>query len=210
MIKQKTQIFTKKFLLFLFFAANVCNLFTVIGKQPLSSSPCSNVKILNHLVKWGHRTVNTPRKIEAIIIHSSYNALTTDSFDINGILNEYKQMNVSPHYIIDRHGTIYRLVEDKNVAYHPGKSRLPNGRTNVNEVSIGIEIINTKEDSPTEAQYISLAKLVKCIESKYPIRYILSHSDIAPGRKTDPWNFDWKKFNAMMTESQNSKTKGQK
>ena len=118
--------------------------------------------------------------------------MSADSFSIDAILQEYRNIGVSPHYIINRVGTIYRLVADKDIAYHAGKSRLPDGKKDVNAVSIGIEIINTREDSPTEAQYISLANLVKCLKSKFPIKYVLGHSDIAPGRKTDPWNFDWK------------------
>ncbi len=159
---------------------------------------CDSMSIISHLVNWGYRKPHRPRTIEAIIIHSSYNAASPDSFSLQGVLREYKDADVSPHYIIDRKGNIYRLVADKDIAYQAGKSRLPDGKTNVNEVSIGIEIINTMRDSPTQAQYISLAKLVHCLQSKYPIKYVLGHKDIAPGRKTDPWNFNWKKFRALL------------
>ena len=177
------------------------NLFLISGhSQSSHPSPCTEVKIVNNVVDWGQRRVDHPRRIEAIIIHSSYNALGPDSFSVKGILREYKEAGVSPHYIIDRAGTIYRLVPDKNIAYQAGKSRLPDGKTDVNSVSIGIEIVNTIHDSPTEQQYVSLAKLVRCLEGKYPVRYVLGHKDIAPGRKTDPWNFDWAKFHAMLGE----------
>ncbi len=169
--------------------------------QPQSGAPqhpCGQVKVVGRLVHWGHRKADHPRKIEAIIIHSSYNALTADSFSVAGVLKEYKGIDVSPHYIIDRDGTIYRLVRDRDVAYHAGKSRLPDGAKDVNPVSIGIELVNTIHDSPTDAQYLSLAKLIRCLKSKYSIRYLLGHSDIAPGRKTDPWNFDWKRFDLML------------
>ncbi len=166
-----------------------------------SKAPPIRPKIVNHLLSWGHKTVDRQRTIEAIIIHSSYNALTADSFSVSGILREYKEYGVSPHYIIARDGTIYRLVRDGDIAYQAGKSRLPDGKTDVNAVSIGIEIINTPHDSPTAAQYKSLASLVKWLESKYPVRYVLGHKDIAPGRKTDPWNFDWTKFRSMIKES---------
>jgi len=162
------------------------------------STPCNQLKIQNRFISWGHKKISGTRKIEAIIIHSSYNVRGSDSFDINAILKEYRQINVSPHYIIDRHGTIYKLVNDRDIAYHAGKSRLPDGITDVNEVSIGIELVNTESDSPTEEQYISLMNLVKCLEKKYEMKYILGHSDIAPRRKTDPWNFDWQKFSEML------------
>ncbi len=175
-------------------------LFIGQSKGAVAQPPCSHLKIIDHLVSWGHKTVNRPRKIEAIIIHSSYNALTPDSFSVAGILREYKDIDVSPHYIIDRDGNIYKLVPERDIAYQAGKSRLPDGTTNVNSVSIGIEIVNTIHDSPTNAQYESLASLVDCLRSKYAIKYVLGHKDIAPGRKTDPWNFDWKKFDGMLKE----------
>jgi N-acetylmuramoyl-L-alanine amidase len=170
----------------------------IAGLTGNSSTPCDSVKIKDNLVSWGHKKVDLPRRIEAIIIHSSYNALTSDSFSVDGILEEYKRINVSPHYIIDRSGVIYRLVRDEEIAYHAGKSRLPDGKTDVNRVSIGIELINTETAPPTEAQYVSLMKLITCLKEKYPVKYVLGHSDIAPGRKTDPWDFDWQKLDAML------------
>lgn len=160
---------------------------------------CNEINVIDKLTNWGYlKTIKSGRTVEAIIIHSSYNALSSDSFSLAGVLQEYKNADVSPHYIIDRQGKVFRLVPDKYVAYHAGESKLPDGRTNVNELSIGIEIINTKDDGPTNAQYLSLAKLVRCLKKRYPIKYILGHSDIAPDRKTDPWQFDWERFNAMV------------
>jgi len=159
---------------------------------------CEQLHVANHLVAWGHKTTNVPRHVEAIIIHSSYNVLTPDSFSIDGILNEYRGINVSPHYIIDRKGTIYRLVIDNDVAYHAGRSSLPDGTTNVNAVSIGIELINTPATPPDSLQYASLVRLVKCLRERYPVKFILGHSDIAPGRKSDPWKFNWNEFRKML------------
>jgi len=162
------------------------------------STPCDQVKIKDNLISWGHERVSSQRKVKAIIIHSSYNALGSDSFSMKGILDEYRQINVSPHYIIDRSGTIYRLVPDQDIAYHAGKSRLPDGTTDVNRESIGIELVNTESDAPTDEQYASLANLITCLKQKYPVKYLLGHSNIAPGRKTDPWNFDWKRLDTML------------
>ncbi|MCL5267056.1 MAG: N-acetylmuramoyl-L-alanine amidase [Bacteroidetes bacterium] len=179
----------------------ILNLLLITGQSHSARpAPCTGVKIVNHIVNWGQRKMEHPRKIEAIIIHSSYNALDADSFSVKGILREYKDAGVTPHYIIDRSGTIFRLAPDNNVAYQAGKSRLPDGKTDVNSVSLGIEIVNTMHDSPTKAQYVSLVKLVRCLESKYPVKYVLGHKDIAPGRKTDPWNFDWAKFHSMLEQ----------
>lgn len=167
-------------------------------KTTPAKQPCQQVKIINRLVSWGHKTAVHQRKIEAIIIHSSYNVLTPDSFSVAGILKEYTKYDVSPHYIIGRSGKIYRLVRDRDIAYQAGVSRLPDGITDVNAVSIGIEIVNTPHDPPTPAQYKSLASLVKCLDNRYQIKYVLGHKDIAPGRKTDPWMFDWKMFFRMI------------
>ncbi len=167
----------------------------------LPSSPPPSVEspnIVNRLVSWGYETPAAPRAINTIILHSSYDALGTDVYSVSGVMAEYEMYRVSPHYLIDREGIVYRLVEDKNVAYHAGTGAMPNGRTNINSFSIGIELINTTSTNPNETQYRSLGQLVKSLKSKYPIQNIVGHSQIAPGRKTDPWNFDWQKFNASL------------
>lgn len=147
-------------------------------------------KIIEKLVNWGYQKAES-RSIDTIIIHSSYDAISGDPYSFSGILNEYKGIGVSPHYLIDREGKIYRLVEDKNIAYHAGESKMPDGRTGVNNFSIGIELMNTKTDKFTDKQYISLKYLIGYLKGKYDIKNILGHDDIAPGRKDDPWNFDW-------------------
>jgi len=110
------------------------------------------------------------------------------------LLKEYQQYKVAPHYLINRSGNIYRLVEDKNIAYHAGESQTPDGRKNVNEFSLGIEIMATQASGPTEKQYAALQKLVDFLKESCKIKYVLGHNQIAPGRKDDPWNFDWQKI----------------
>ena len=146
----------------------------------------------------GFKKPDSARTIDAIIIHSTYNAAGSDSFSLEGCIKQFRDYGVSAHYIISRDGSIFRLVDEANISYHAGKSSLPDGRTNVNSTSIGIEIITTKKSSPTEAQYNSVASLVKDIKTRYSIKYIQGHHQIAPGRKTDPWNFDWTKFNDLI------------
>jgi hypothetical protein len=159
-----------------------------------NSVDSSKIKIINRLVSWGF-TPSAERLIDTIIIHSSYNAVGSDPHSVDDIINkEYKPNGVSPHYIIGRDGTIYRLVEDKNIAYHAGESKLSDGRTNVNNFSIGIEVVETKSESPSAAEYAALKNLISYLKGKYNIKHVLGHSDIAPGRKDDPWNFDWKKI----------------
>jgi len=154
----------------------------------------SKFKINDRLVSWGF-TKSSGRSIDTIIIHSSYNAVGSDVHDLDDIINkEYKPNGVSPHYIISRDGKIYRLVADQNIAYHAGVSKVPDGRKNVNDFSIGIEIVETQSESPSSAQYSSLKSLISYLKDKYKIKYVLGHSDIAPDRKDDPWNFSWSKI----------------
>lgn len=153
-----------------------------------------DVVIQQKLIGWGYKEGDSSRKIDAVIIHSSYYPNSKDSFNLDSIIGLYKQYGVSAHYIINRQGIIYQLVEEKNISWHAGKGSLPDGRTNINSVSIGIEIINTKFAPPNEKQYGSLASLLKDIKKRHTITYIKGHSDIAPGRKTDPWHFDWGKI----------------
>ena len=149
----------------------------------------SSFKITNKFVSWGYAKAEG-RIIDTIVIHSSYNALGGDVYDSDKLIKEYKEYGVAPHYLIDRKGNAYKLVEEKNIAYHAGESKVPDGRTNVNNFSIGIELMNTKTDKFTDAQYSSLNKLLKNLKDKYKIKYVLGHNQIAPGRKDDPWNFD--------------------
>lgn len=144
------------------------------------------------LISWGYEK-STNRSIDTLIIHSSYNSLGGDEYDVEAIIAIYKTYEVGAHYIIDRKGNILQLVEEENIAYHAGISQLPDGRTKVNAVSLGVEMIGNLDDSFTSEQYASLNNLIGDIQSRYDIRYILGHSEIAPERKTDPWNINWNK-----------------
>src|ERR1035437_6434442 len=153
----------------------------------------SSLNIVDKTVNFGMR-FSQLRNINAIIIHSVYNASGGDIYDIDLVIKQFSHYHVSSHYVIGREGTIYQLVKENNVSFHAGKSILPDGRTGLNSCSIGIELLDSIGDSPTEKQLASLTALVKDIKSRLPIKYVLRHSDIAPGRKTDPWNMDWGDF----------------
>lgn len=159
-----------------------------------------SLQIIPKRLKTGFVEVDSVRKIDVVIIHSSYCPSQADSFNLDCILSLYKKYDVSAHYIIDRSGSIYLLVDEKNIAHHGGKGTLPDGDNRPNSRSIGIELINTKASQYTDYQYISLSNLVKRLKKEYPIKYVLGHADVAPIRKTDPWNFDWEKFGELMTK----------
>ncbi len=144
----------------------------------------------------GFRTVSS-RNIDVVIIHSVFNNSGGEIYDVDLIIKQFSRYGVSAHYLIGRNGDIYRLVDEKNVAYHAGKSSLPDGRTSVNSCSIGIELACSFTDSVSSGQMNALQKLTRDIKSRYKIKYILRHSDIAPVRKTDPWNFNWEYFRQL-------------
>jgi len=144
------------------------------------------------LVSWGHSS-DRSAEVDTIIVHSVYNKTGGDQYSLRKILDIFKDYNVSPHYIIEREGDVHQLVKEASTAWHAGVSEMPDGRENANNFSIGIEIVNAENDEPKSAQYKSLDDLIEQIKGRHKIKYILGHSDIAQGRKTDPWNFDWKK-----------------
>ena len=153
----------------------------------------NDYSIIDKTVTFGMReAVN--RKINAVIVHSVFNNLGGEKYDIDLIIKQFSHYGVSSHYIIGRDGSIYYLVNEKNIAFHAGKSQLPNGQTNLNSSTIGIELVTSFDEAPTPEQIKALTLLVNDIRKRYKIDYVLRHSDIAPGRKTDPWNMDWDGF----------------
>lgn len=161
---------------------------------PETSLLPSAPSITDHLLGFGFRTPPSPRVINTIVLHSSYNASGGDAYNFDKIIGQYEQYGVGAHYIIDRGGKIYQLVRESNIAYHAGESKMPDGRKNVNDFSIGIELIGTEDSSFTEKEYTALNDLIADIKTRHKIKDIVGHSDIAPTRKTDPWKFDWKKL----------------
>lgn len=155
----------------------------------------SAVNIVNRLMSAGFSVPAKPRSIDTIVIHSSYNPNGGDMYSVSALVKIYESYGVSAHYLIDRKGVIYRLVEDKNIAYHAGVSKMSDGRKNVNDFSIGIEMMNTEKGQFTNAQYTAVNDLIASLKKQYKIKFVVGHNDIAPDRKTDPWNFDWKKLN---------------
>jgi N-acetylmuramoyl-L-alanine amidase len=135
--------------------------------------------------------------VDTIVIHSSYNSKGGDVYSVKEVIAIYRSYNVSAHYLIDRAGTIYRLVPEGYTSYHAGKSVMPDGRTGVNHFSIGIELLNKRGDTFTEAQYQSLRQLIVSVKHRHAIRHIVGHGAVAELRRSDPWNFDWKRIDDL-------------
>jgi N-acetylmuramoyl-L-alanine amidase len=134
--------------------------------------------------------------IKIIVIH--YTGMQSERESINRLCNSGSK--VSSHFVINRNGKIYRLVQDYQVAWHAGKSCWGKYR-NLNKNSISIELVNKGHQfgytSFNKKQLLSLIKICKNLIKKYKIKkkYIVGHSDIAPLRKIDPGEkFPWKQL----------------
>jgi AmpD protein len=107
---------------------------------------------------------------------------------------EIINLQVSCHCFINRSGNIIQFVAFKDRAWHAGQSYFA-GREDCNDFSIGIELEGTDTIPYTDFQYSSLKNLITAIQLNYPLitsDRIVGHSEIAPGRKTDPGPyFDW-------------------
>lgn len=111
-----------------------------------------------------------------------------------------KDLQVSAHLLIKRTGETVQFVSFDDRAWHAGNSSYL-GVPACNDYSIGIELEGTDHKAFTNKQYQALAKAVRCIQQAYPLtrHHLAGHSDIAPGRKTDPGEkFDWLRLRASL------------
>jgi AmpD protein len=112
-------------------------------------------------------------------------------------------LRVSAHFFIRRDGQITQFVPVHRRAWHAGVSRFA-GRERCNDFSIGIELEGCDDDAFTTAQYATLSALTRALRAAYPAIHaeaIVGHSEIAPGRKTDPGpHFDWARYRAALME----------
>lgn len=144
------------------------------------------------------------RAIELIVIHNI--SLPPGVFDGDAVIDLFtnrldwdahpyyqgiRGLKVSAHFFIRRDGTLIQFVPCTLRAWHAGVSNWQEHEC-CNDFSIGIELEGTDDLPFAEAQYATLAPLVNLLKQAYPIRAVVGHSDIAPGRKTDPGpHFAW-------------------
>jgi AmpD protein len=109
-------------------------------------------------------------------------------------------LRVSAHFLIRRRGELLQFVLPDQRAWHAGVSVFQ-GRPACNDFSVGIELEGTGERPYTTAQYRVLAALTRGLVQRWPLRFVAGHSDIAPGRKTDPGpSFDWARYLADIAD----------
>jgi N-acetyl-anhydromuramoyl-L-alanine amidase len=122
--------------------------------------------------------------------------------DAHVAFRERAGLRVSAHVLIRRDGEMVQYVPFALRAWHAGKSAY-RGRGACNDYSIGIELEGTDETAYDDAQYLSLAALVRALLAAYPslsAEHIVGHSDIAPGRKSDPGpTFEWPRLRALLS-----------
>lgn len=106
-------------------------------------------------------------------------------------------LEVSAHFFIRRSGQLIQFVPCAQRAWHAGRSQW-RGRERCNDFSIGVELEGIDTGTFSDSQYAELGRLVPELQSAYPIQDIVGHSDIAPGRKTDPGTgFDWARLRQL-------------
>jgi AmpD protein len=111
------------------------------------------------------------------------------------------EQRVSAHALIRRDGQIVQYVPFQARAWHAGESQYA-GRSACNDFSIGIELEGTDDLAYEDAQYESLGSLIGALLAAYPSLAsdrVVGHSDVAPGRKTDPGSaFDWPRLRRLV------------
>ena len=136
------------------------------------------------------------KDIKSIVIH--YTGMQSEIASINRLLDS--RHKVSCHFLINRKGQIFKMVDENKTAWHAGKSKWKN-MINLNENSIGVELVNRGHEFGyqkfTNKQINTLIRLCLNLRKKYKITNsnIVGHSDIAPLRKKDPGEkFPWKRL----------------
>ncbi len=149
-------------------------------------------------------------KVELIVIHNI--SLPPNIYEGPGVVQLFtNQLNpnehpyyaeihthkVSSHFFIRRDGELMQFVSTLQRAWHAGVS-IWQGRERCNDFSVGIELEGSDFDAFENTQYKTLKSLLSCLQKSYPIQHVVGHSDIAPGRKTDPGPcFNWKKIKTI-------------
>jgi N-acetyl-anhydromuramyl-L-alanine amidase AmpD len=132
--------------------------------------------------------------VDTIVVHST----VIESLERTTVAFQREASQVSAHFSIGRDGSIVQNVSTFDRAWHAGVSTDFFGKTNLNNTSIGIELVNLndgKQDYP-EPQLMALCGIIAQMKRRFPIRQITSHEYIAEpqGRKSDPRNFPWERL----------------
>ena len=124
--------------------------------------------------------------------------------DVHPYFAQIEGLRASAHALIRRDGQLVQYVPFGARAWHAGKSAY-RGRNACNDFSIGVELEGTDDTPYTDAQYRTLVALTAALLGTYPslsAQALVGHSDVAPGRKTDPGpSFDWARFRTLLART---------
>jgi N-acetyl-anhydromuramoyl-L-alanine amidase len=110
-------------------------------------------------------------------------------------------LRVSAHFLVRRNGEVLQFVSGDRRAWHAGPSAW-RGIDNCNDRSIGIELEGLEGSRFEPAQYAALARLLRALSRRYPLREVVGHEHVAPGRKHDPGpGFDWRLLHRLLRRS---------
>lgn len=152
--------------------------------------------------------------MEALVVHcislppgefagDAIERLFTNALDyvVHPYFETLRGLKVSAHFLVRRDGSLIQFVPCDRRAWHAGLSTWA-GRANCNDRSIGIEMEGTDSAPFAESQYLTLVALARALRLRYPVTDIVAHSDVSPGRKTDPGiHFDWARLRAGLIHS---------
>lgn len=136
--------------------------------------------------------------IEGIVLHATQDG-GDEALSLTWLRSP--KSRVSCHLLVSRGGRVTRLVGDRERAWHAGRSNW-HGTSDVNSITLGIEIANRNNGEPyTDAQYDRVAEIVAhyCGQG-LSLDDVVSHQQIAEGRKTDPLGWDWDRFRAAVLQ----------
>lgn len=147
-------------------------------------------------------------RVDCVVLHATVIDLRPTLMHLTN-----PRSTVSSHYVVDRDGTVYQLVDIEKRAWHAGTSefhKIPH----VNDFSVGIEMVNRNDGKEkfTDRQYHSVAHIIGLLRSKYgytiPNSRIIGHTDIAvpKGRKSDPRGFDFARLFRLLAARSPGKT----
>ncbi|GAB4041384.1 MAG: hypothetical protein Fur0014_12550 [Rubrivivax sp.] len=113
-------------------------------------------------------------------------------FDAHPYYDRLRGLRVSAHFVIRRDGEVLQFVAADRRAWHAGASSW-RGRGDCNGWSVGIELEGLEGESFEPAQIATLARLLRALRRRHPLREVVGHEHVAPGRKSDPGpGFDWR------------------
>jgi N-acetyl-anhydromuramyl-L-alanine amidase AmpD len=177
------------------------------GYRPPGGGGIEEAKITNQARSGAYEAYKgtEPRKVQAIILHSSDG---NEKTDINTLTGGDPNHLVSSHYYTTEDGRSLHFVNDNDVAFHAGETTGKYGYLN-NSNTIGIEQEHVDGTPWKDAEVRGTAQKVSELLQRYPnltLDDVLGHSDIAPERKQDPLNFPWDDFKKYVQEDMKGTT----